>query len=245
MQVQVNTSNGIENKEGLERWAVDYLNEQLARFRQDIMRVEVQLRDTNSGRKGPDDVRCMLEARVTGHEPVAATHHASNQDEAFRGATQRPPPAPRARHDPQGPEFGRVTTPTPGRASVVRAACQRPVKAEERRAARRCIAGVLIAFEDAGADACRASAQGDHDRCRHTHAPAARQKLVHPSTVGEAHPHPRRLRSGQAVSTHRRVASAPLGEPRPCANLHICVAGAYIDPATRTKRGCATTHNCP
>ena len=89
MQVQVNTSNGIENKDGLERWANDYLNEQLARFRQDITRVEVQLRDTNSGKGGDDDIRCMLEARVTGHDPVAATHHAANQDEAFRGATQR------------------------------------------------------------------------------------------------------------------------------------------------------------
>jgi hypothetical protein len=89
MQVQVNTSNGIENKDGLERWADTFLNEQLARFRQDITRVEVQLRDTNSGKKGADDIRCMLEARVTGHEPVTATHHASNQDEAFRGATQR------------------------------------------------------------------------------------------------------------------------------------------------------------
>jgi hypothetical protein len=89
MQVQVNTSNGIENKDGLERWATDYLTEHLARFSQDITRVEVQLRDTNSAKKGPDDVRCMLEARITGHEPVTATHHASNQDEAFRGAAQR------------------------------------------------------------------------------------------------------------------------------------------------------------
>lgn len=89
MQVQVNTSNGIENKDSLERWATDYLNESLARFAQDITRVEVQLRDTNSGKKGADDIRCTLEARITGREPVAATHHAASQDDAFRGATQR------------------------------------------------------------------------------------------------------------------------------------------------------------
>ena len=34
-------------------------------------------------------MRCMLEARVNGRDPVAATHHAASQDEAFRGATQR------------------------------------------------------------------------------------------------------------------------------------------------------------
>ena len=89
MQVQVNTSNGIENKESLERWTNDYLNESLARFRQDITRIEVQMRDTNSGKKGADDKRCTLEARVTGHEPLAVTHHAPSQDEAIRGATQK------------------------------------------------------------------------------------------------------------------------------------------------------------
>jgi hypothetical protein len=89
MQVQVNTSNGIENKDTLDRWASDYLNEALARFSQDITRVEVQLRDTNSSKSGLVDKRCMLEARITGREPVAATHHAPSQDEAFRGATQR------------------------------------------------------------------------------------------------------------------------------------------------------------
>jgi hypothetical protein len=89
MQVQVNTSNGVENKDTLDRWASDYLNDALARFGQDITRVEVQLRDVNAGKKGPDEKRCMLEARITGREPVAATHHAPTQDEAVRGATQR------------------------------------------------------------------------------------------------------------------------------------------------------------
>jgi hypothetical protein len=89
MQIQVNTSNGVENKDTLDRWANDYLHDALARFAQDITRVEVQLRDVNSGRKGADDKRCMLEARIAGRDPVAATHHAPTQDEAFRGATQR------------------------------------------------------------------------------------------------------------------------------------------------------------
>ncbi len=89
MQVQVNTSNGIENKETLERWADQFLNESLARFNQEITRVEVQLSDENSGKKGAAVKRCMLEARLNGHEPLAVNHHADTQDEAFRGATQR------------------------------------------------------------------------------------------------------------------------------------------------------------
>ena len=89
MQVNVNTGNGIENKETLERWADEFLNESLARFNQEITRVEVQLSDENSGKKGVADKRCMLEARLNGHEPLAVNHHGETQDEAFRGATQR------------------------------------------------------------------------------------------------------------------------------------------------------------
>ncbi|MDB5883419.1 MAG: hypothetical protein JWP43_3297 [Ramlibacter sp.] len=89
MHVQVNTGNGMQNKDTLDRWAQEFLNESLARFQQDITRVEVQLADENSGKKGAADKRCMLEARLTGHEPVVVNHHGETQDEAFRGATHK------------------------------------------------------------------------------------------------------------------------------------------------------------
>jgi ribosome-associated translation inhibitor RaiA len=90
MHVQVNTSNGIQNKESLERWAADYLNEHLARFNQDITAVEVQLSDENHGPKGgATDKRCMLEARLNGHAPVAVKNFAPDQDLAFRGAAEK------------------------------------------------------------------------------------------------------------------------------------------------------------
>ena len=89
MQVQVNTSNGIENKETLERWAGTYLNGELARFSAEITRIEVQLSDENRSRNGGADKRCSLEARLNGHEPLAVKHHAQSQDLAFRGATQK------------------------------------------------------------------------------------------------------------------------------------------------------------
>jgi ribosome-associated translation inhibitor RaiA len=89
MQVQVNTSNGLENKDSLERWASDFLNDALERFSQEITRIEVQLSDENSANKGASDKRCMMEARLNGHEPLAVNHHAETQDLAFRGATQK------------------------------------------------------------------------------------------------------------------------------------------------------------
>ncbi len=89
MQVKVNTGNGVENHETLERWATQYLQEQRERFARDIMRLEVQLGEESRARNGADDRRCMLEARLTGRQPVAVEHHADSQDAAVRGATQR------------------------------------------------------------------------------------------------------------------------------------------------------------
>jgi ribosome-associated translation inhibitor RaiA len=90
MHVQVNTSNGIDNKDTLERFAADYLNERLSRFRQDITGVEVQMSDENQGDKGgTSDKRCMMEARVNGREPIAVTNFAPDQDLAFPGAADK------------------------------------------------------------------------------------------------------------------------------------------------------------
>jgi ribosome-associated translation inhibitor RaiA len=90
MKVQVNTSNDIDNKDALERWASEYLNEHLARFEQDITSVEVQLTDENHSVKGGGvDKRCMLEARVNGRAPIAVTNYGPDQNLAFRGAADK------------------------------------------------------------------------------------------------------------------------------------------------------------
>jgi len=86
MQVQVNTGNGVANKDALERWASSYLNDTLGRFREELTRIEVQLTDDSRGKKG-EDRRCMLEARLNGHPPVTVNHNGESMDDAFRGAT--------------------------------------------------------------------------------------------------------------------------------------------------------------
>lgn len=88
MHVEVNTSNGIDNKDTLQRWAADYLNDHLARFAQDVTTVEVQLTDENHVKGGPDK-RCMMEARLPSRAPVAVTNIADSQDLAFRGAAEK------------------------------------------------------------------------------------------------------------------------------------------------------------
>jgi ribosome-associated translation inhibitor RaiA len=86
MQVLVNTGDGLAGKEALERWANEHLNDVLARFRGEITRVEMQLTDENKAKGGAADMRCMLEARITGHPPLAVVGHAENMNDAVRGA---------------------------------------------------------------------------------------------------------------------------------------------------------------
>lgn len=89
MQVQVNCGDGLQARETLERWATGFLDDALARFRDDLTRVEVQLSDDAHGKHGAQDLRCTLEARLAAHPPVVVSHFAENMDEAVRGATQK------------------------------------------------------------------------------------------------------------------------------------------------------------
>jgi ribosome-associated translation inhibitor RaiA len=89
MQVQVHTHSGIEAREATERWAADELNQGLARFREDVTRIEVHLSDEHHGKSGTEDTRCVMEARLTRHQAVTVSHHATGVDEAFRGAARK------------------------------------------------------------------------------------------------------------------------------------------------------------
>lgn len=89
MQIQINTGNGIENKEALDRWADAEIRKNLARFAADVTRVEVHLGDENRDAGGGGARRCAMEARLAHHQPVTVTHQAPNIDEAFRGASDK------------------------------------------------------------------------------------------------------------------------------------------------------------
>lgn len=89
MQVHVNANNSVHTHESLERWAREELNASLRRFGNDITSVEMHLSDENSDRISPDHKRCMLEARLANHPPVAVNHQAGSLDDAIRGAIDK------------------------------------------------------------------------------------------------------------------------------------------------------------
>ena len=90
MQILLNTDRNIEGHEALATRVSDEVESALERFSDRITRVEVHLSDENSDKKGGnDDMRCVMEARLEGRQPVAVTHHAATLDQAIDGAADK------------------------------------------------------------------------------------------------------------------------------------------------------------
>jgi len=89
MQVQVNTGHDIDGHEAFTSHVRAVVENALARFSDRITRVEVHLSDANGHKKGPNTMRCMLEARLEGRRPVAVTHQAATVEEAVQCAADK------------------------------------------------------------------------------------------------------------------------------------------------------------
>lgn len=87
MQIQINTDRNIEGREALVTQVSGVVESALSRFSDHITRVEVHVSDENSDKKGGTrDMRCMMEARLEGRQPIAVSHQAATLDLAVDGA---------------------------------------------------------------------------------------------------------------------------------------------------------------
>ncbi|HXH75598.1 MAG TPA: HPF/RaiA family ribosome-associated protein [Bacteriovoracaceae bacterium] len=89
MNIQVNTDHNIEGSEELNEYISGILSEAFSRYDGAITRIEVHLSDENGGKTGENDKRCLLEARVSHHQPIVVTHHASSVHEAVQAAADK------------------------------------------------------------------------------------------------------------------------------------------------------------
>ena len=89
MQIQVNTDDHIQGGESLAQWVQDESASRLARFKENITRVEVFLTDLDSSKSGVNDKRCRLEARVVSRQPVTVTADADKMAGAFIAAVDK------------------------------------------------------------------------------------------------------------------------------------------------------------
>ena len=90
MQIQINSGPNITIQEALVTEISSVVEGALGRYSDHITRVKVHLSDENSDQKvGHDTMRCMLEARLEGRQPIAVTHQASTVDQAVDGAADK------------------------------------------------------------------------------------------------------------------------------------------------------------
>lgn len=91
MQIQFNTDRNIDGDESLSADVTGIVEGALSRFTDQVTRVEVHLRDENSNKKarGNGDLRCLMEARLAGRQPIAVTHRAATSTQAVSGAAEK------------------------------------------------------------------------------------------------------------------------------------------------------------
>ena len=89
MQIQINTDRNVEGVDALTDQVEADVASVLERFSSQITRVEVHLGDVNAGKGGANDMRCMIEVRPEGQQPVAVTNEAASLDEAVDGALKK------------------------------------------------------------------------------------------------------------------------------------------------------------
>lgn len=89
MRIEINTDNHIRNDESVERHVRQALDGTLARFADQVTRVEVHLHDTNADKGGARDKHCVLEAKLEGRPPVACSDEADSLAAAITGAAKK------------------------------------------------------------------------------------------------------------------------------------------------------------
>ena len=89
MKIQVNTDHNIHGHEALIEQIEATVETTLRHLSEHITRVEVHLTDENARKGGSTDKRCMMEARLEKHQPIAVTEEAASLDEAVDGAADK------------------------------------------------------------------------------------------------------------------------------------------------------------
>ncbi|WP_323758391.1 HPF/RaiA family ribosome-associated protein [Roseivirga sp.] len=89
MKIQFNTDKTIQGDERHEGYFTDQIAKELDRFQSHITRIEVHISDENGKKEGIKDIRCLLEARIEGRQPIAVSDQANTIEQAVSGAIHK------------------------------------------------------------------------------------------------------------------------------------------------------------
>ncbi|MFT6134967.1 MAG: ribosome-associated translation inhibitor RaiA [Cyclobacteriaceae bacterium] len=89
MIIQFNTDKNINGTEEFTASYIAQIEDDLSRYSQHITHIEVHLSDEDGNKNGLNAMRCMIEARVEGRQPIAVTDQADTHDAAVTGALDK------------------------------------------------------------------------------------------------------------------------------------------------------------
>lgn len=89
MKILFNTDKNVIGSEAIRSSMAAVISEDLRRFDDNITRLEVHLSDENGNKRGQNDKRCVIEARLQGMHPIAVTNHADSPELAVTGAVDK------------------------------------------------------------------------------------------------------------------------------------------------------------
>lgn len=89
MFIQIHADNQLPSDRERDSRLEDQIRQRLARFEDRITDVEIYVSDVNGQRGGSADLRCTLEARVAGIQPVAVAEHGATVDRAVLAAAKK------------------------------------------------------------------------------------------------------------------------------------------------------------
>jgi nitrogen-specific signal transduction histidine kinase len=89
MKIQFNTDKNISGDERSDQHFTSLILKSLDRFQSLVTRVEVHLSDENAGKNGINEIKCILEARIEGKQPIAVSSQADTIESAFSTALDK------------------------------------------------------------------------------------------------------------------------------------------------------------
>lgn len=89
MRIQFNTDKTIDGSQRHEEFFTSKITKELNRYQSKITRIEVYLKDENGIKEGFNDIKCLLEARLEGINPVAVSNQANTTELAISGAIDK------------------------------------------------------------------------------------------------------------------------------------------------------------
>lgn len=89
MKIQINTDKTVNGDEKHQLFFTSQIAEELERYESHITRIEVHISDENGKKEGLNDIRCLLEARLEGRQPIAVSCQDDTIELAVSGAIDK------------------------------------------------------------------------------------------------------------------------------------------------------------